>query len=189
MKVVGLTGGIGSGKSTVCKIFEILGTPVFYSDDVSKKILFSDKISKVVVKKFGKEVLFNNKLSKSHLADYVFNHKMALSWLNDLLHPLVKEEFDKWLAKQKVPFVLKEAAILFESGAYKSCDLVINVSCCRSIRIKRVSQRDGRSVSEINAIINKQWSEDERVKYSDFIINNSNQKLLPQIISLHQQLL
>ena len=189
MKVVGLTGGIGSGKTTVCKVFELLGAPVFYSDNVSKKILFSETVSKIVVEKFGKQVLSDNKLSKSNLAKYVFNNKVALAWLNDLLHPLVKQEFDKWLLRQDTSYILKEAAILFESGAYKSCDIVINISCSKGLRTNRIIQRDGRSISEINAIINKQWSDEERIKYSDFTINNSTQKLLPQIISLHQELL
>ena len=189
MKVVGLTGGIGSGKTTVCKVFELLGTPVFYSDNVSKEILFSETVSKIVVEKFGEQVVSDNKLSKSNLTKYVFNNKVALAWLNDLLHPLVKQEFDKWLLKQDASYILKEAAILFESGAYKSCDIIVNVSCSKALRVNRIIQRDGRSVSEINAIIDKQWSEEERIKYSDFTINNSTQKLLPQIISLHQELL
>ncbi len=189
MKVIGITGGIGSGKTTVCKIFEVLGVPVFYSDDVSKSILFSDEVSKVVIEKFGKKVLFNNQLSKSELAKHVFNDKTSLAWLNDLLHPLVREEFANWLVNQNTSFVLKEAAILFESGAYKACDFVINVSCNKQSRIDRIVQRDGRSVSEIDAIIDKQWSENERVENSDFVVNNSNKKLLPQIISLHQELL
>ena len=189
MRVVGLTGGIGSGKTTVCKVFELLGIPVFYSDNVSKKILFSEPVTKIVVKKFGNQVLSKNKLTKFNLARYVFNNKVALAWLNDLLHPLVKKEFDKWLLKQDTSYILKEAAILFESGAYKSCDIIINISCSEALRINRIIQRDGRSISEINAIINKQWSEEERIKYSDFTINNSTKKLLPQIISLHQELL
>lgn len=189
MRVVGLTGGIGSGKTTVCKVFELLGTPVFYSDNVSKKILFSESVSNIVVEEFGEQVLADKKLSKSNLAKYVFNNKAALFWLNDLLHPLVKQEFDKWLLRQDTSYILKEAAILFESGAYKSCDVIINVSCSKALRINRIIQRDGRSISEINAIINKQWTEEERTEFSDFTINNSTQKLLPQIISLHQELL
>jgi dephospho-CoA kinase len=189
MKVVGITGGIGSGKTTVCKVFEVLGIPVFYSDDVSKCILFSDDVSNVVIKKFGEQVVINNQLNKAGLAKLVFSNKVALDWLNELLHPLVKQEFDKWINNQNSSFVLKEAAILFESGAYKSCDFVINVSCNKQYRINRIVQRDGRSVSEIESIMDKQWLDSERVTYSDFVINNSNKKLLPQIISLHQELL
>ena len=189
MKVVGITGGIGSGKTTVCKVFEVLEIPVFYSDDVSKSILFSDKISAIVINEFGGQVTVNGLLSKAMLAKHVFRDKTALDWLNKLLHPLVGEAFKNWLSNQKSSFVLKEAAILFESGGYKSCDLVINVSCDKQSRIDRIQQRDSRSVSDIEAIMDKQWSENERLVNSDYIINNSNSKLLPQIISLHQELL
>jgi len=189
MKVVGITGGIGSGKTTVCKVFEVLGVPVFYSDDISKSILFSDKISSIVIKEFGNDVVVNGSLNRKALGALVFENKAALNWLNNLLHPLVKAEFSLWIKRQSTSYVLKEAAIIFESGAYKICDFVINVSCDEEKRIERVVKRDGRSVLEIDDIISKQWSDNQRIEHSDFIINNFNQKLLPQIINLHQELL
>lgn len=189
MKVVGITGGIGSGKTTVCKVFEVLGVPVFYSDSVSKSILFSENVAAKVIAQFGNDVVSNEKLDKQKLGRLVFENPEALQWLNHLLHPLVKSEFESWIGNQTTSYVLKEAAILFESGAYKSCDYVINVSCESTKRIERVVRRDGRSIEDIELIIAKQWTEDQRIKHSDFVINNSTQKLLPQILQLHQQLL
>jgi|TARA_B110000261_G_C12977345_1_gene314976 dephospho-CoA kinase len=189
MKVVGITGGIGSGKTTVCRVFEVLGVPVFYSDYVSEKILFSPEISLVVIKKFGNDIVVNGSLDKKSLGKLVFENKEALNWLNSILHPLVRADFSLWVKRQSSSYVLKEAAILFESGAYKTCDLVINVSCDVEKRIERVVKRDGRSAVEVEGIISKQWSENKRIKHSDFTINNFNQKLLPQIINLHQELL
>lgn len=189
MKVIGITGGIGSGKTTVCKVFEVLGVPVFYADDVSKRILFSSKISQKVIGEFGEEVVEKGVLDKNKLASFIFSDPSALQWLENVLHPEVALAFEQWKSKQKTTFVLKEAAILFESGSYKSCDAVVNVCCSEEVRIKRVMKRDGKSRKQVEAIIQKQWSESKRQKYSDYLIFNEEEKLFPQIVQLNQLLL
>jgi dephospho-CoA kinase len=184
MIIVGLTGGIGSGKSTVCKIFEVLGIPVFYADDESKKILFLPHVSKEVISAFGNKVVTNNILDKKKLGTVVFSSVENLTVLNQILHPKVAQRFKEWSSVQRSKYVIKEAAILFESGSYKSCDFVINVSCSVTERIKRVLERDNRSKEQIKNIISKQLSEDERVNLSSFIIKNEKDKLIPQVLSI-----
>jgi dephospho-CoA kinase len=153
MIIVGLTGGIGSGKSTVCKIFEVLGIPVFYADDESKKILFLPNVSKEVMLAFGNKVVTNSRLDKKKLGTVVFSSVENLTVLNQILHPKVAQRFKEWSSVQRSKYVIKEAAILFESGSYKSCDFVINVSCSVTERIKRVLERDDRSKEQIKNII------------------------------------
>jgi dephospho-CoA kinase len=184
VKVLGITGGIGSGKSTVCMIFKTLGVPVFSSDEVSKSILFSSDTQKDVSNIFGDIVLKDGLLDKKRLGDYIFSNESALKSLNKLLHPRVGKAFQVWKEQQNSFFVIKEAAILFESGADKYCDFVVNVSCNEGDRIKRVLKRDNRSESEIKSIIKKQWDENKRAKHSDFIINNESEKLIPQVLNL-----
>lgn len=189
MKVLGVTGGIGSGKTTVCGIFKTLGVPVFSSDEVSKDILFTPNIRKEVEKLFGNQVLYNGVLSKQKLAKYIFSNEDALESLNQLLHPKVSEAFETWKKHQKNNVVIKEAAILFESGGDKSCDYVLNVFCSEQERIRRVLLRDDRSELEIKAIIARQWSDNERKKHSDFTINNESEKLIPQVLNLYATLM
>lgn len=189
MKTLGVTGGIGSGKTTVCKIFKTLGVPVFYSDEVSKSILFSKPIISEMKSLFGEVVFSEGKLSKKKLANLVFNNPEKLTQLNQLLHPRVKEAFELWKLNQDFPFVIKEAAILFESGGYKACDFVLNVSCSEAERKRRVVKRDNRSLKEIERIIRKQWSEKKRAENSDYIIENENLKLIPQVSELFFKLL
>ena len=189
MKVLGVTGGIGSGKTTVCGIFKTLGVPVFSSDEVSKDILFTPYIQKKVEELFGNQVLQNGVLSKQKLAKYIFSSEDALESLNQLLHPKVSEAFETWKKHQKHNVVIKEAAILFESGGDKSCDYVLNVYCSEQERIRRVLLRDDRSELEIKAIIARQWSDNERKKHSDFTINNESEKLIPQVLNLYDTLM
>ena len=189
MKVLGATGGIGSGKTTVCGIFKTLGVPVFSSDEVSKDILFTPHIQKKVEELFGDQVLQNGVLSKQKLAKYIFSSEDALESLNQLLHPKVSEAFETWKKHQKHNVVIKEAAILFESGGDKSCDYVLNVYCSEQERIRRVLLRDDRSELEIKAIIARQWSDNERKKHSDFTINNESEKLIPQVLNLYATLM
>mgnify|MGYP001169011540 FL=1 len=189
MKILGVTGGIGSGKTTVCGIFKALGVPVFSSDEVSKSILFSSSVQSEVEKLFGERVLENGALSKNKLAEYIFSNEAALESLNQLLHPMVSTAFEAWKNQQKNNLVIKEAAILFESGAYKSCDYVLNVYCSEQERIRRVFLRDERSEQEIKSIISSQWSDNEREKHSDFTINNESEKLIPQVLNLYDILI
>ncbi len=186
MKVVGITGGIGSGKSTICKVFSSLGVPVFHSDEISKSILFSPEVAQLVIEKFGDKVAEGPGLSRVKLAEVVFKEKSSLDWLNSVLHPKVAEEFTKWQTNQKFPFCLKEAAILFESGGASSCDLTVNVQCSEEERLKRVLKRDRRTKQQVLDIIAKQLSESERTELADYNINNENQKILPQVLRLFE---
>lgn len=188
MKVVGVTGGIGSGKSTVCKVFQVLGIPVFNSDDESKKILFSDEVTQLVVDKFGDTILSNGQIDKSKLAKVVFNEPLNLEWLNQLLHPKVKDAFEAWVAIQHTNYIIKEAAILIESGAHKSCDVILNVACPEEIRVQRVLKRDLRTEEEVLKIVKKQLSEEERKQICDFTIQNNKEKIIPQILDFHAQM-
>ena len=188
MKVLGVTGGLGSGKTTVCKIFKTLGVPYFSSDEVSKSILFSTNVQKEVVNLFGDTVIKNGLLDRKKLARLIFSDEAALESLNQLLHPKVAYAFNKWKDKQQGSFVIKEAAILFESGAYKSCDYVLNIYCSEKERIKRVLFRDDRSESEIKAIMSRQWTDLQRKEKSDFYIDNEVEKLIPQVKAIFDKL-
>jgi len=186
MKVLGVTGGIGSGKTTVCKIFSTIGIPVFYADEEAKLFLNSQEVIQLIRNEFGEEVFSNEKLNTRKLAQIVFKDESKLKLLNSFIHPRVKNAFEQWCLIQNAPYVIKEAAIMFESGSYKNCDWVCNVSCSKDERKKRVSKRDGRSDTEIEYIMSKQWTEEDRKKNADFIIENEFQKLIPQVLHLHE---
>lgn len=186
MKVLGVTGGIGSGKTTVCKIFSTIGIPIFYADEQAKLVLNSQEVIQLIRNEFGEEVFSNEKLDTRKLAQIVFKDESKLKLLNSFIHPRVKNAFEQWCLIQNAPYVIKEAAIMFESGSYKNCDWVCNVSCSKEERKKRVSKRDGRSDTEIESIMSKQWTEEERKKNADFIIENEFQKLIPQVLHLHE---
>ncbi|MAW65473.1 MAG: dephospho-CoA kinase [Flavobacteriales bacterium] len=188
MKVLGVTGGLGSGKTTVCEIFKTLGVPYFSSDEVSKSILFSLDIQKEVANLFGDSVFENGFLDRKKLARLIFSDESALDMLNKLLHPKVAHSFNIWKDKQQSFFIIKEAAILFESGAYKSCDYVLNICCSEQERIRRVLLRDDRSELEIKSIMAKQWTDIQRNKNSDFSIDNEVEKLIPQVKSIFNKL-
>ena len=186
MKVLGVTGGIGSGKTTVCKIFSTIGIPVFYADEEAKLFLNSQEVIQLIRNEFGEEVFSNEKLNTRKLAQIVFKDESKLKLLNGFIHHRVKNAFEQWCLIQNAPYVIKEAAIMFESGSYKNCDWVCNVSCSKDERKKRVSKRDGRSDTEIEFIMSKQWTEEDRKKNADFIIENEFQKLIPQVLHLHE---
>lgn len=191
MKQVGITGGIGSGKSTVCKIFETLNVPVFYADNEAKILMNSNEILKTeIANTFGKDVYKNNELDRKKLAQLVFNNPEALSKLNALVHPKVGVAYQSWLQKQNHPFVLKEAAILFESGSNKNLDEVIYVSAQESLRIKRVCLRDGVEVDQVQSRIKNQWPEEKKLKLSDHVVINDDIKMvIPQVLKLNQRFL
>jgi dephospho-CoA kinase len=187
---VGITGNIGSGKTTVCKIFEILGIPVFYADDEAKKVMIEDDVLIAGIKQaFGKEAYFEDgALNRKHIAGIVFNNKEELLKLNALVHPAVFRAFDKWVINQKnVPYVLKEAALLFESDSYKMCDRSVMVTAPLDIRIQRVTQRDGITADEVKSRNDRQFSEEKKLATAnDVIINDDTQLVIPQIMKLHE---
>ena len=188
---VGLTGGIGSGKTTVAKIFELLNVPVYYADDASKRLYHSDRDLIASIKKnFGEDVYTGNELNRSRLAAIVFNDPDKLNLLNQLVHPPTIRDAEDWMKKQTAPYVIKEAALIFESGSASGLDYVIGVQAPSHYRIKRVMQRDGLTREEILTRANRQIDEDIKMRLCDFVIVNNDQELvIPQVLKLHDHLL
>lgn len=189
--ILGVTGGIGSGKSTVCEIFLLFGIPVYNSDERAKFLMnTSPNLINNIQANFGEEAYSNGQLNRSYLAEKVFSNEQELARLNALVHPAVGRDFDEWADEQDTELLIKEAAILIESGAYKQCDKILVVSCPVDIRISRVMKRDGVSEEEVKARISKQLGEEERLSYADYVIDNSGEQLLiPQVQSVLQELL
>jgi dephospho-CoA kinase len=191
MLKVGITGGIGSGKTTVCRIFETLGIRVFYADTAAKQIMIEDAILMEGIKNtFGKESYFDNGvLNNKHIANIVFNNAEELAKLNALVHPAVFRAFDGWTAAlpADTSYVLKEAALLFESGSYQLCDLNILVVAPEKLKLDRVMQRDGASADAVRARMDKQFTDRQKLKLADHIIqNNESESLIEQVLRLHQ---
>ncbi len=173
-KIIGLTGGIGSGKTTIANYFISLGIPVYISDDEAKKISEQPEIINEIRAVFGKSILDNNKIDRKKLASIVFNDAEQLQKLNKIIHPAVKKHFEYWILEHKNNQILiKEAAILFESGAYKLCDTVISVVAPLETRILRVMKRDKISRDEALSRIKNQWTDEQRMEKSDFVIHNT----------------
>jgi len=193
MLKVGITGNIGSGKTTISKVFEILGVPVFYADDAAKKVMVEDPILIDALKKeFGSKSYFDDSsLNRKHIAGIVFNNEAELAKLNAIVHPAVFRAFDNWLAGIKnAPYVMKEAALLFESSSYKMCDKTIMITAPLELRINRVTLRDNLTRVEIESRNARQFSEEKKVQLADFVIRNDDTELIiPQVIELHKQFL
>jgi len=191
MLKVGLTGGIGSGKSIVAKCFTILGIPVFDADSVAKQIMQTDEaLIAAITSTFGKDIYIEGVLNRKLLASIVFNDPFKLEQLNALVHPATITAADRWIEQQQAPYVIKEAALLFESGSVSHLDKVIGVTAPMALRIKRVMDRDQTNRQEVLTRMSRQIDENIKLKLCDFVIeNNEQQLLLPQIISLHQHLL
>lgn len=188
--VVGLTGGIGSGKTTVAKAFEALGIPVYIADIEAKKLMVTSKVIKHKLKAlFGEEVYVNGDLNKPYIANIIFNDKTYLQKMNAIVHPEVQKHFEAWKLKQDAPYVIKEVAILFENGGNKQCDLVITVTAPMDLRIQRLLKRDNTTEEKIQAIIKNQWSDEDKVALSDFVVNNINfEETNEQVKKIHQQI-
>lgn len=174
-KVIGLTGGIGSGKTTIANYFKSLGVPVYIADDAAKEVIKLPEIIASIKAAFGEEIFNANILDKEKLSKIVFNNPEKLNILNKIVHPAVKTHFDQWLlSHKKAPCIIKEAAILFESGSYKYCDKIITVVAPLETRIDRVIKRDRATREDVLKRINSQWSDEQKISYSDFVINNSS---------------
>ncbi len=189
---VGITGGIGSGKTTVCHIFESFGIPVYYADSAAKRLMLRNKKLKDDIKKLlGKEAYYKNgRLNRAFVASKVFNDKKLLKNLNQLVHPCVHQDANEWFAHQKTKYALYEAAILFESNGYKSMDKVITVIADEEVRLQRVINRDKHSAKAIKARMKNQWQDHQRIPLSDFIIdNNGSKSLIKQVNKIHHQLI
>lgn len=194
MLKIGITGGIGSGKTTVCKVFETLGIPVFYADTVAKQIMTIDAILMAGIRDtFGAESYFEDgKLNNKHIANIVFNNEKELLKLNALVHPAVFRAFDEWdtTLPTHLPYSLKEAALLFESGSYEMCDKNILVTSPHALKIARVTQRDNVSEEQVLARMGKQFTDRQKLKLADYFIeNNENHSIILQVLDLHQQFL
>jgi len=194
MYKVGITGGIGSGKTTICKVFEVLGIPVFYADAEAKNVMVEDEMLIAGIKaEFGTESYFNDgKLNNKHIAGIVFNDETKLAQLNALVHPAVFRAFDQWEAQidKNVPYTLKEAALLFESGSYKMCDTTILVTAPLEVKLKRVMERDHVTAEQVEARINKQWSDEEKTKLANhFVLNDETHSIIAQVMDLHYKFL
>lgn len=177
-KVIGLTGGIGSGKTTIANYFAEMGVPVYIADDEAKKVMQSEGIIKKIKATFGNSLFENEILNRAKLAEIVFNNADKLAQLNAIVHPAVKTDFELWLLNNKnYDYVIYEAAILFESGRYKECDVIITVTAPEEVRIERVLKRDNTTREQVLSRINMQWSDEKRISLSNFIINNSNLKI------------
>ncbi|MDN3668667.1 dephospho-CoA kinase [Echinicola jeungdonensis] len=191
--LVGITGGIGAGKSTAAKIFNTLGIPIYYADERAKWLMENDNnLISGIKNAFGNNsYLENGKLNKPFLAGEVFSDLEKTKIINDLVHPAVKRDFQDWAAQQKSPYVLKEAALLFESGSYKELDKVIHVSSPLKIRMNRILFRDPhRTEEQVNAIIDRQYADEKKNKMADYIIRNKeNKMLIPQVLDIHEKLL
>jgi dephospho-CoA kinase len=191
MTIVGLTGGVGSGKTTVAKAFLALGVPVYIADEEAKKLMIKSKvIRRKLIELFGENAYINNKLNKEFLADIIFNNRSYLEKMNAIVHPRVAKHFEKWLLKQNAPYIIKEVAILFENEGYKQCDFIILVIAPKSLRIKRLLKRDNTTKKRILAIMDNQWPDQKKVELSDYIIENIEfENTKKQVFEVHAQIL
>lgn len=193
---IGITGGIGSGKTTVAKIFEVLGVPVYYADVAAKRLMNEDELlQQNIISHFGSAIFENKQLNRGLLASIVFNDPEKLSLLNSIVHPVTIADAEKWMKQvakadgKETPYAIKEAALLFESGAQKKLDYVIGVNAPYKLRLQRAMQRDNLSKEEIESRMVKQMDETKKMNLCNFIITNDEvQLLIPQVLELHKKL-
>jgi dephospho-CoA kinase len=188
---IGLTGGIGSGKTTVAAIFEVLNIPVYYADVASKRLMVeNEELKSLIAKHFGEEAYINDDLNRKSLSEQVFTDSKKLRLLNSLVHPVTIKDAADWMEMQTAPYMLKEAALIFESGSNKYLDFVIGVDSPRELRIQRAVDRDKVSVKDVEDRMSRQMDEDEKMRLCDFVIvNDEKQMLIPQVVSLHEKFL
>jgi len=191
MLKIGLTGGIGSGKTTVSQIFSVLGIPVFYADDTAKAIMNEDEnLKQNIIDLFGQEAYKENILNRKFIAEIVFKDAFKLEQLNALVHPVTIAAAENWMSKQKTAYVIKEAALMFESPAAANLDYVIGVYAPQALRLQRAMHRDNLKREDVLARMNNQIDETIKMKLCDFvIINDEQQAVLPQVLSLHEKFL
>ncbi len=188
---IGITGGIGSGKTTVCRLFETLGIPVYYADDRAKQIMTDDfALVEQLKAAFGADIYdIEGHLRRSVLADRVFRDPEALTRLNQLVHPAVFRDAAQWMERRReYPYTLREAALLFESGSYKLVDEVVMIWAPEELRLQRAMARNGLSEADVRARMARQWSDEEKRALSQHVIVNDGERLLiPQVMALHQR--
>lgn len=188
--VVGLTGGIGSGKSTIAKAFATLGIAVFNSDEQAKALIANNaQVKERIIASFGEEAYQNGEYNRAYIAQIVFNNPEKLAILNSIVHPALAKHFKQWAKKQTSPYVLKEAAILFESGSYKDCDYIITVTAPEQLRIARVIARDHCTEAQVRARMAQQWTDAQRIALSNAVIENIDlESAKEQVKRIHFQL-
>jgi dephospho-CoA kinase len=191
MLKVGITGGIGSGKSTVAKVFNTLGIPVYYADAQAKTLMQTNpQIKAALLQHFGAATFANNQLNRQYLSTQVFNNPEKLALLNSIVHPITIAHAAQWMAQQTTLYAIKEAALFFETGSHQHVDVMIGVYAPTALRIQRVMQRDACTRDEVQARIAKQLNENIKMRLCDYVITNDNQNaIVPQVIALHQLLL
>lgn len=191
MLKIGLTGGIGSGKSTVAAVFEVLGIPVYDSDKASKRLMTeNEELKSFIVNHFGDEAYSDGILNRKFLASQVFNDNEKLALLNSLVHPFTIKDAGEWIEIQTAPYIIKEAALIFESGSNKYLDYVIGVEAPEALRIQRAMDRDNISAQQVEDRISKQMDETEKMRLCDFVIvNDEQQMVIPQVLALHENFL
>lgn len=189
MLKIGLTGGIGSGKTTVARIFETLGIPVYYADEHARRLMNTDEeLKNAILSHFGEESYTSEGLDRKYLASQVFGNKEKLDLLNSLTHPVTIRDAADWMTRQSTPYVIKEAALLFESGSADQLDHIIGVYAPQHLRVQRVMQRDNLPVDEVMKRISRQIDEEMKMRLCDFVIKNNEQQLvIPQVLALHEQ--
>jgi dephospho-CoA kinase len=189
MKKIGITGGIGSGKTLVSRLFAMMGIPVYYADVAAKDLMHEPGLKSALVAAFGNVYHADGSLDRQLLASMVFNNEKQLQKLNSIVHPKVIENYLTWESRQHAPFLLRESAILFESGTDAGLDEVITVTAPEEIRLKRVMERDNRQEAEIRSIMSRQLSDDEKKRKSRFVIINDDQlAVLPQVWNIYTTL-
>ena len=190
---VGITGNIGSGKSTIAKLFALLGIPVYDADSRAKSIMVEDEqLKSELITQFGQETYFADAtLNRAHLSQQVFNNPAQLKILNSIVHPGVFRDFNFWLNQHKAahtPYILKEAALLIESGSYKDLDYLILVQADEEIRLQRSMARDAASAEAILARMKNQMPQENKLPFAQFFIQNNNDLLIPQVLAIHREL-
>lgn len=190
MKKIGITGNIGSGKSYVCKIFESLGIPVFYSDDETKKLYLLPSVKELIINRFGKEVYFDDgTLNKKLLSYHLFKNDEAMKFVESVLYPALNKHFDEWCNMQKSPYVLYESAILFEKNYEKFFEKIIFVSAAEDIRLQRVMKRDDCSEENVRSRMRLQMGEEMKISKADFVIyNDGSMPVEPQVLAINKLL-
>lgn len=188
---IGITGGIGSGKSTVAGIFSVLGIPVYDSDSASKRLMEEDvTLKKKIIQSFGEESYSNGNLNRKYLSELVFKDQKKIELLNSIVHPATIKDADDWMKKQTAPYTIKEAALIFESGSNKMLDVVIGVSSPLPLRIERTIKRGNITEAQVKARIKLQLDEEEKMRLCDHVIfNDERQMLIPQVLVLHENFL
>ncbi|WP_316932430.1 dephospho-CoA kinase [Cellulophaga baltica] len=189
--IVGLTGGIGSGKTTVAKMFHALGVPVYNSDIEAKKLMVTSEVLKVKIKELlGTESYIDHKLNRTYIADKIFTDPDLLAQLNAIVHPAVRQHFMSWVAQQKAAYIIQETAIIFENDTQNKFDKIILVTAPEKIRIERVTSRDAISTDKVKERIENQWPDQKKAALSDYVINNLElDKTTVLVAEIHKQLL